>query len=169
LVILINELFEEDIRAVSSLDFKEDTDTVEPIIVVTSGDLRLSETENGVREIQFGIEAYEGSVDNAIHSEQASSGTVALNLVARTARGTTEHSYDLLKFFQELQYYFNEMIGVLMLRPVGLSAPKKIEDTEHLWQSVVQCEYKISRAWSTERLAPRLKSFGHRGIVLVRQ
>jgi len=54
IVALINGLFEGDIRAVSSLDFKEDTDTEEPIIVVASGDLKLSKAERGVRKIEFG-------------------------------------------------------------------------------------------------------------------
>ncbi len=164
IVLLINGLFEEDIRAVSSLDFKEDTDTEEPIIVVTSGDLKLSKIENGVKKIEFGIDAYEGSVDNGIHSEQSATGTLNLNLVARTARGTTLHSYELLQLFQELQYFMSEMIGVLMLKPVALKAPKKIEDTEHLWQSTVQCEYKIARAWNATRIAPRLKTFGVVGL-----
>ena len=163
-VIIVNELFEGDIRAVSSLDFKEDTDTDEPIVVVTSGDLKLSQEEQGVTQVGFGVAAYPGSEDNKIRSEQTAMGTLTLNLVARTARGTTLHSYELLKFFQELQYYMPEMIGVLMFNPLALQAPKKIEDTEHLWQSVIQCNYKVSRAWSTERVAPRLKSFGSIGL-----
>jgi len=164
IVVIINELFEGDIRAVSSLDFKKDTDTEEPIVVVTSGDFKLSQKERGVSRIEFGPDAFPGSQDNGIHSEQTATGTLKLNLVARTARGTTLHSYDLLKFFQELQYFMAEMIGVLMFNPLGLTAPKKVEDTEHLWQSSVNCAYKVSRAWSTERIAPRLKTFGTIGV-----
>lgn len=51
-----------------------------------------------------------------------------------------------------------------MFNPLGLTAPKKVEDTEHLWQSSVNCAYKVSRAWSTERIAPRLKTFGTIGV-----
>jgi len=164
-VILINKMFEEDIRAVSSLDFKEDTDTSEPIIVVESRQLTLSQSERAVKEIQFGPGAFEGSKDNAIRIEQAASGTIDLNLVARSARGTTLYSYELLEFFQELSYFMSELIGVLAFYPESLMPPQKVEDTEHLWKSTVRCKYKISRSWAATRLAPKLKTFGVKGLV----
>jgi len=165
IVLLINELFEADIKAVSSVDFKYDTNTAKPIIVVESGDLKLSSTERGVKEIGFGPGAYPGSIDNGIHYEQTASGTMSLQCVARSARGTTEHVYDLLKFFQELQYFMAEMLPINMFSPTGLSKPVKVEDSEHLWKSSVSCVYKITRPWSSERIAPRLKSFGTKGVV----
>ena len=166
IVILINELFDAEIRAVSSLDFKEDTDTAEPLIVVESKTLELSRRERGVKEISYGVtKAGEGPQDNAIRSEQAATGTMNINLVARSARGTTRYSYEVLEFFQELGYFMGELIGVLAFYPERLIAPRKIEDNEHLWQSTIQCSYKVSRSWATERLAPKLKSFGLKGLV----
>lgn len=159
LVVLINTLFNKDIKAVSSLDFKEDTDISNPIIVVSSQDLVLSKTERGVRSIGYGPE------DNSIHSEQVANGTIDLNLVSRSARGTTLYSYELLELFQELGYFMNELIGVMSFYPDRLIAPKKIEDNEHLWKSTVRCSYRIARSWATERLAPKLKTFGVNGLV----
>lgn len=167
IVLLINGLFDEDIRAVASVDFKEDTDTAEPIIVVSQGNLALSQTERGIKEIEFGPGAYPGSKDNAIHSEQSASGTLMVKCVARTARGSTTHIYDLLKFFQELQYFMAELIDVNMFGPTGLAAPNKVEDTEHLWESTITCVYKVTRAWAATRLAPRLKTFATKGVASI--
>ena len=164
IVTLINEVFEGDIRAVSSLDFHEDTDTVEPIIVVASAGLQAPEDKRALALAEFGEGTFPGSHTNAKTFEQLMIGTMAVNCVARTARGTTNSVYELMCFFQELQYYMAELLPILSFKPLALESPKKVEDNEHLWKSTIQCKYVVGRSWSTERIAPRLKTFSRKGL-----
>lgn len=149
------------IKVVSFIDFKKESATY-PLIVCAIGDIQIDLLQSGMNTSGFGLNAYPNSEDNKIRHVVSTGSTFNIRCVCGTAREAREVSYDLFTTVCGLAYFIPEMFGVSSFKVLGMMLPKKMETepNEHLWFADIACSLKTELMLATERVAPRLKSFG---------
>jgi len=164
-VALLNSTL-DGVRAVSSMDFITNTDTVFPLIVCTAGEFQPDMARFGRDTTNYGPGVYPGSTGkNDMVYGCVVSGPLAVRCMARTSRECRKVATSVFTNLLALSPFVGELLGVNSFVVQSLEATKKLsEETsgEHLWVSGIQCRLEAALHWSIERLAPRLKTLGGR-------
>lgn len=152
LVGLVTELTEYP--AQSYLDYTKEQ--VEPMVVIAPGAIQPDEQQRGLVSAGYGYQAYPGSTSNDMSYACLLHGVVDLRCVSRSARHARRMADVIGKLMLTLTYYMAELTGLQKFTVAAINEPQKVDDTEHLWYSSVQCRFTLQYAWSTARLSPRL-------------